>query len=390
VSAVEIRELDPAHIDAALDVRTRSFGYLSSSRVATWREMMAPAVADGRVLAAYDGSRVLGMVRINDLSQWWYGQAVPMAGVAGVVVAPEDRGRGVGTLLMAGVLARSRERGWALSALFPATAPPYRAVGYEQAGAQYVMTVPADALRTLGDEPVKLRRVGADDTPEILAAVRAVHAGSRHCGPIDWGEDITRHWLTVHADELFCYLADDGYLAYRWDSSDTLAVDMAVAASEQTTRALWALVGSGASVAKTVRACIGPQDPIRWLTRDLIVAPDRETEWMLRLVDAPAAVAGRGFPTGVAVQAVLTVEDRQLPANTGTWRLTIADGSGELLRTREDPGALRLGAGGLAGLYAGTPLSTLRLAGLASGGDPQADEPIDAAFATRPFMLDYF
>jgi Predicted acetyltransferase involved in intracellular survival and related acetyltransferases len=29
------------------------------------------------------------------MRQWWHGRAVPMAGVAGVTVAPEYRGQGV-------------------------------------------------------------------------------------------------------------------------------------------------------------------------------------------------------------------------------------------------------------------------------------------------------
>jgi predicted acetyltransferase len=31
-----------------------------------------------------------------DMRQWWHGRAVPMAGVAGIKVAPEYPGRGVG------------------------------------------------------------------------------------------------------------------------------------------------------------------------------------------------------------------------------------------------------------------------------------------------------
>jgi hypothetical protein len=59
-------------------------------------------------------------------------------------------------------------------------------------------------------------------------------------------------------------------------------------------------------------------------------------------------------------------------------------------RLASHPREISTGSGGLAGLYAGTPLSTLRIAGLGSGGDPRADDLLDAAFATRPFMLDYF
>jgi hypothetical protein len=53
-------------------------------------------------------------------------------------------------------------------------------------------------------------------------------------------------------------------------------------------------------------------------------------------------------------------------------------------------GPLRLGARGFAALYAGTPVGTLRLAGLAVGGDPAADAALDGAFAGTAFMLDYF
>ena len=44
----------------------------------------------------------------------------------------------------------------------------------------------------------------------------------------------------------------------------------------------------------------------------------------------------------------------------------------------------------MAALYAGTPVATLRLAGLASGGSPEADAALDAAFAAASFMLDDF
>ena len=52
--------------------------------------------------------------------------------------------------------------------------------------------------------------------------------------------------------------------------------------------------------------------------------------------------------------------------------------------------SLVLGARGLAALYAGTPVGTLRQAGLAAGGTPDGDEALDAAFAATPFMLDAF
>ena len=49
-----------------------------------------------------------------------------------------------------------------------------------------------------------------------------------------------------------------------------------------------------------------------------------------------------------------------------------------------------LGARGLAALYAGTPLTTLRQAGLATGGTAGVDAALDAAFAATAYMLDAF
>ena len=51
---------------------------------------------------------------------------------------------------------------------------------------------------------------------------------------------------------------------------------------------------------------------------------------------------------------------------------------------------LTLGARGLAALYAGTPVTTLRQAGLAVGGSPEQDAVLDAAFAGTAHMLDAF
>jgi hypothetical protein len=132
---------------------------------------------------------------------------------------------------------------------------------------------------------------------------------------------------------------------------------------------------------------------------------------MLRLIDVPAAVEARGFPASVEVSVQFELADDVLPANAGRWRLEVSDGCGKLARlglvgsagpggsagpvgsastTGHDP-VLRLGARGLAALYSGVPLGTLRRAGLAYGGDQASDDALDSAFGGRPaFMLHEF
>ena len=53
-------------------------------------------------------------------------------------------------------------------------------------------------------------------------------------------------------------------------------------------------------------------------------------------------------------------------------------------------GPVRLGPRGLAALWCGWTMSRLRLAGLATGGDPAADRALDAMFVGTPFLTEYF
>ncbi|MGH3659079.1 MAG: GNAT family N-acetyltransferase, partial [Micromonosporaceae bacterium] len=240
-------------------------------------------------------------------------------------------------------------------------------------------------IRGLGGDTVPLRRVGPEDVDDILAVVRGVHATARTSGPIDWEATQARTWLTEDAP--FAYLADDGFLAYHWEGRN-LEVDELVAGSGETARALWSLVGSGSSVAETVRACVGPSDPLHWLTQEEVVRQYDQKHWMLRLIDVPAALSGRGYPAGVDSELTVSIEDPHLPANSGTWRLTVAQGAGKA--ERASGGGLRLGPNGLAALYAGTPVTSLRTLGLATDGDPDIDPLYDTVFGAQPYLLDYF
>jgi hypothetical protein len=103
-----------------------------------------------------------------------------------------------------------------------------------------------------------------------------------------------------------------------------------------------------------------------------------------------------------ALSVPLQIANDVRPAISGRWDLTVRAGEGRLSRYRTDvhpPSlagssprgqALAVGARGLAALYAGTPVATLRRAGLAEGGSPDADAALDGAFAATPFMLDGF
>lgn len=380
-------DLTTADLDAAIDIWRRSFGRIPEDDAESWRTRIATVIEAGRLVGVRDGNRLVAHATLRPFRQYWGGHALPMAGIAGVAVAPDYRGRAVGTMLMRSVVQKAVELGDVVSALYPATIPIYRKLGWELAGAQYRISVDAAALRRLGPVDVAARRLDADDVDAVLAHVRRHWATSGANGPKDLEAD------RVHQDlsdpHTFGYRTDDGLLIYTWNDGD-LVVRHLSAGSAATARTLWSLVGSGSSIAKTVRAYVDPRDPLPLLLDEGVAAVTQQERWMLRLMDAPAAIAGRGFPPGVELDVSISVADSLAAGCNGAWRLRIKDGSGSLERTADDADSLRLGPNGLAALYAGTPLAALRMAGLAAGGSPDHDGLLDTAFAATPFLLEYF
>jgi predicted acetyltransferase len=389
-------------LEAELDLDVRAFGPTTGDR-ADVVAGLEYAVADGRLFGVFDGRALIGSAKFHPMRQWWHGRSMPMAGVGGVKIAPERRGQGIGTALTAALLAEIGRRGYPVSVLYPAIFSVYRSLGWELAGAQYETSVPTYLLGRLlhagypdDSGSAVLRRAGPDDADSVVKVLGAAHAALRDCGPATRSVPVFRYWLAAGRDH--CYLADDGFLAYHWAAGhDQIIVSRAVAASQATARAFWGLLASHASMAGTVKAFIAPDDPVSWLLAhgepDLV----RRRRWMLRLVDAATAIAARGFPPGLEVSAVVQLEDNSRPANSGLWTLTISAGTGSL--TPYETAArgrtpakkpLALGARGLAALFAGIPMATLRRSGLVAGGDVAADPALDCAFAAEAFMADYF
>ncbi|MEV5558997.1 GNAT family N-acetyltransferase [Nonomuraea wenchangensis] len=381
---MELRDLTPDDLDQVLDLRKRAFGPIAPADSETWRQAVTPVLGEGRYLGVFDGSRLTAAARLRQFTQWWHGRPQPMAGVAGVTVSPEDRGRGVGTRLMRAVIERGVELGDAVSALYPATTPIYRSLGYEHAGGMRKVTLPAEALRGLRPSgQVKLRRMGPADAAELIAVLHKVHGAARSSGPVSYDERTWGLWLAD--DDDFRYIADDGFVIYRWHGQD-IQIDTLVAGSPETARALWSMVGTSSSIAKDVIAPLAPDDPVLWLLPERSQDHVTEQRWMFRVLDVAAAVERRGYPAAVTCEAVVTVQDPV--RGEGTWRLDISGGSGTATPAAGAPAAV-LTANGLSALYCGVPTSTLRVVGLMSG-DERFDEVLDAAFAAKPYMLDYF
>ena len=278
---MDIRELGPADDPVALlDLSVRAFGPVAQADRPRWHHSASAAVGARQYLGVFDGGQLLAAARYHDMIQWWHGQPVPMAGVASVTVAPEERGRGTGRALMRALLGLIGDRGYPVSALYPATlaAVPVAGLGDRRRPEPPRDPVPLAALAgppgrhpapddppaqaaPPGPEPTaRLRRCGPADATEVLAVIGRVHQALRDSGPNTRDESVMARWLGD--DERFAYLAADGFLAYRWQhGNDELLVERALASSPAATRALWGVVASHSSIAHTVRADCGPRRP---------------------------------------------------------------------------------------------------------------------------------
>ena len=385
-------------LDGLWDVFKLGFGAREDRR-SEWLDGLDPQRA-----LIVDGPRgeIAAASHIRPFRQWFGGRSVPLAGFSPVAVLPEHRGRGYGRAVTAGQYEDLRARGEVIAGLFPASLGLYRTVGFEVAGSYVHRRFPADDIaRMRSRQPVDVRRGTVDD----VAAVHRCHAAA--APGRDGTMDRTEAWwagrLPPDLAETVLYVVDDpsapgevvGYASYRHGRARA-PYDYSVVVSEvlsddpDTVRALWRVVASSGSQAPDLDV-IGPAEDDLFLLADH-TAPDvvrSEIRWMLRLIDLPAAVAARGWPTGASGRVHLAVVDDHAPWNNGPWVLEVADGHSTV--TPGGDGAVTASIGGLSSWWAGyTTASRLVRTGHLASADRRALVTMDALIAPAPSVLPDF
>ena len=148
--AVNYLPLTDSHLEPLISILTESFNQ-PPGKARPWVE--ASGRENWRLVV---DSQPLGGAMLIPMGQWFGGRVVGMTGLAGVVVSPRARGRGVGKKLISSVLQEMRSDGVALSVLNGSTTSFYRANGYEKAGASYTIEL---SLKDLGHRagPLEIR-----------------------------------------------------------------------------------------------------------------------------------------------------------------------------------------------------------------------------------------
>lgn len=188
-----------------------------------------------------------------------------------------------------------------------------------------------------------------------------------------------------------------GYLIYTRrdgplgpDAPFQLAVDEFVWRTRDAGLALWQLIASYATQVEKVFLVGAVEDPSLLILPEQVFETLVEIRWMLRVVDAEAAVSARGFPPGLSAEIPLEIEDALLPVNSGAYTLHVESGRG-VLKPGGQAGP-RLDVGAFSSLYAGfSTTADLVRAGRLAGGRDEQGAALDAVFAgPTPALLDEF
>lgn len=352
-----------------------------------------PEPAGARTYGAFDGDRLVATAGVRAYTQWWGGRRVPVGGLAGVAVHPDARGRGTAAALVRDVLARLGAAGQVLSVLFPTAPGIYRGLGWEVVGTRDQTLLPTAALRQVRSPAgTAVRTASHGDAGRVQALWRAVGAAGNGQLTRD-GPSFPRGADEVLSRDVLVLLAERdgeplGYLGYSrgrgYGPDSVLTARELVSTEPAATAALLASLGSWDAVAPRVR-WHGPVDELDLLLPQPVPPPDVRQPWMLRVVDAPGAIAARGFPVGCRQRLDFTLVDPERPEHAGPWRLTVEDGQGTLGRVA--PGPPRLHVRGLSLLYAAAAgPALLRRTGLLDGEIPG----LEVFAGPRPVLLDTF
>ncbi len=340
------------------------------------------------LVAELDG-RPSGVLMINEFHQFFGGAPVPMGGIGGVAVDPYARGRGVASGLLDHALADLREHGQPLSVLYATVPPLYRSRGWERAGVFEWLDLAMDRL------PAAPRIAARPAEDGDLTALHAcyVDLASTVNGLLDRSKPAIDVADVLKLDVVSVVPGHDGevrgYLTAERNREGLRVFDL-IGRDAATQLGLLRELLSWAGVLDQVSLRVTDPAVTGLLTNQGIKFVVNTSQWLLRVVDLPAAVAARGWPAAEALKPAavdLDVVDEHAPWHAGRQRLVVEDGA-----VRVEPGgsgAVRLHARALGPWFSGMQdTHALRRAGLLDGDAALLDRLAGAPGVPR--LADFF
>ena len=354
---------------------------------------------------AVDGDRLLAVAGGRSFRQWFGGCELPMSGIWGVGTLPEHRGTGLASGAIGQILREARGAGTPLSALYPATLRPYRRLGYELAGTFTEHQVSLDDLPSVeGDAIDIVEYEPARDLRDVRDCYRrSVQTAN---GPIDsdeavwWPQRIMGFATKEQNHRAVVARGPEGVEAYASFVLEKAPGDLDVAFLIECRHFVFSTARGLASMLGYFRGFRGlgqalqftgpPADPLAMLVEQQRVKPEWTFRWMLRLLEVPGALTGRGYPP-VSGEAVIAVEDEMFPENGGPWKIEADGGAVTVRQSDAGPSPRPIDIRTLSSMYSGylSPYDGVRL-GLLDGDDPAVPFLARLFSGPAPWMHDFF
>ena len=349
----------------------------------------------------FDGRQVVGTAGIFS-----YQMAVPggeslaCGGVTRVGVAATHRRRGLLTAMMRRQIDDMHERGEPLAALYASEAPIYGRFGYGLATYMAEIEIQRSQATFLKARSSRGRVVmvdvaaAVDAFTQVWSQVQPTQPGMLTLDARWWRNQLadletsrqgfSPHYRVVY--EVEGKLA--GFALYRikmdWDATGpigVLRVGHLIAATADAYAALWRYLLEVDLIARVTAEARPVDEPLRFLLADSRQPKTGIDDGIwLRLVDVPAALAGRRYAT--QGRLVLRVRDAFAPWNDGHYELNGGPTDAVCERCTDDPD-LELSAADLAAVYlGGNRFHTLHQAGRMQELHRGAVARADAMFAS--------
>ncbi len=394
---IEIRPYDGTVRDFHAAAETAFGEHLREEDAAIWEPVFEP----DRAIGTFDGDRLVGTAAAFSYELTVPGGVLPAAGVTMVGVHPTHRRRGALRQMMRMQLDDVHDRGEPLAILWASEGSIYQRFGYGLATVRMRVDVAHDRS-AFGRPHVpvgEIRFIAVEEAkrvfPPIHDAILPTRPGFFNRTPAFWDEILhdPEHWRNG-AGAAFHVVhevdgAPDGYARYRindkWDESgpnSTLIISELLATNPTAHLDLWRFLLDVDLIGRIEAWNVAPDEPLILAALE----PRRlglglsDGLW-LRVVDVPAALAGRRYRTDGSV--VLEISDSFCPWNEGRWALTVEGGVPRVEPSGDAPDLAceisDLGAAYLGGFSFRQLADAARVTELAPGGIARAD----ALFATE-------
>jgi predicted acetyltransferase len=317
---------------------------------------------------------------------YWPGSTageLKMGGIAGVATYAEARGNGHVDRLLCESLARMREAGQVVSALYPFAFSFYGRYGWGWVGEKFEATLP---LRELPGSKRVAKRLSEDAAAEHLPKVYAAVAG-RYRGAFVPASRNFSNVLSASDNRLtYTYAVEGGYLLWRYPSGDGPGeIREYMAATPEAERALLAVLRDLGMQTRQGRLTLPGDTTLFCQTIHNDIQVQVQPVFMGRVVDVSTALEALSS-TQPDCRFTLAVDDPHADWNTGTWAITVESGVVRAVRT-DETAQVTLDIQSLSQAFWGTPgLERLRRAGRVTVHDEAGFPALALLLPSAPVM----